>query len=261
MASPIQDVSVHPLRAIHLRNLRIISVASLCLTFSLTYVASQLPLFDSSPRLLASPSDGALAKAAYPLLRWDTFHFLHIAQEGYVYEHEWAFFPGAPFVMRTCGEILRWLSGSERPTVAHLLAGGGLASLLCGTVTTLYDLTLHHFGSPAIAYLTCLLSLLPSSPATLRFSASTEPFFTYFSYRGESTKYIVLKFLTLILGILCSAKAEWLNATLFFAVASTFRANGFILAGYIIWGMVVEPLLERTHVFTSLFNLRVELNL
>ncbi|KIP08294.1 glycosyltransferase family 76 protein, partial [Phlebiopsis gigantea 11061_1 CR5-6] len=204
----------------------------LCLTLSLTYVASQLPLFDSSPRLLASPSDSALAKAVYPLLRWDTFHFLHIAQDGYVYEYEWAFFPGAPFVMRTCGEVLRRLSGSEQASVAHLLAGGGLASLLCETVTTLYDLTLHYFGSPAIAYLTCLLSLLPSSPVTLRFSAYTEPFFTYFSYRG----------------MLCCARTEWLHATLFFAVASTFRANGLMLAGYVIWGMVVEPLLERARV-------------
>ena len=154
------------------------------LTLILTYVASSLPLFDSSPLVLLSPDESLLAKAAFPLLRWDTFHFAHIAQEGYVYEYVWAFFPGAPFVMRTFGDSLRRALGDSKLSLAHLLAGGGLASLLCGTTTTLYDLTVHQFGSPAVAYLTCVLSLLPSSPATLRFSASTEPFFTYFSYRG-----------------------------------------------------------------------------
>lgn len=187
MSPATRQASVQDVRREHLRTLRILSVAALLLTSCLTYAASQLPLFDSSPRLLLLQSGGSLAKAAAPLLRWDTFHFVHIAQEGYVYEYEWAFFPGAPFVMRIFGEVLRRLGGSEESTVAHVLVGGGLASLLCGTTMTLYDITLHHFGLPSIAYLTCLLSLLPSSPATLRFSASTEPFFTYFSYRGWST--------------------------------------------------------------------------
>ena len=182
--SPAGRGAVHDLRRSHLQTLRILSTTSFILTVFLTYAASQLPLFDSSPGVLLSQTDGALAKAAFPLLRWDAFHFLHIAQEGYVYEHEWAFFPGTPFVMRTLGEVLRRLCNSEQSTAAHLLVGGGLASVLCGTTTTLYDLTMHHFSSPSIAYLTCLLSLLPSSPAILRFSAFTEPFFTYFSYRG-----------------------------------------------------------------------------
>lgn len=187
MSPATRQASVQDLRREHFRTLRILSVAALLLTSCLTYAASQLPLFDSSPRLLLSQSGSSLAKAALPLLRWDTFHFVHIAQEGYVYEYEWAFFPGTPFVMRIFGEVLRRLDGGEQSTIAYALAGGGLASLLCGTTTTLYDITLHHFGSPTVAYLTCLLSLLPSSPATLRFSASTEPFFTYFSYGGWST--------------------------------------------------------------------------
>lgn len=173
-----------------LRRLHFVSIVVSVLTISLTYLASELPLFDSSPELLVPPSDNVLAKVTFPLLRWDAFHFVHIAQDGYIYEHEWAFFPGAPFIMRTSGEIVKALGA--RTTVAHLLAGGGLACLLCGSTTTLYDLTLRYFESPSIAYLTCLLSLLPSSPVTLRFSTYTEPFFTYFSYRGMLVDPILL---------------------------------------------------------------------
>ncbi|EKM54036.1 glycosyltransferase family 76 protein [Phanerochaete carnosa HHB-10118-sp] len=221
--------TVQDVRARHLRTLRLLSVLGLSLAILLAFAASHLPLFDSSPLLLVSPEEGLLAKGTSSLLRWDTFHFAHIAQEGYVYEYEWAFFPGTPFVMRAFGELLRRLRADSKLTIAHLLAGGGLASLLCGTTTTLYDLTMHCFNSPSVAYLTCLLSLLPSSPATLRFSASTEPFFTYFSYRG----------------MLCCARSEWLHASLFFAVASTFRSNGFMLGGYILWGLFVGPFFGR----------------
>ncbi|GJE96715.1 glycosyltransferase family 76 protein [Phanerochaete sordida] len=227
--SPPTKPPVRDARAQHLRALRLLSLSSLALTIFLTFAASELPLFDSSPHLLLPKQQSLLRRIAQPLLRWDTLYFAHIAQEGYVYEQEWAFFPGAPFVMRTAGELLRRLQADDSLTVAHLLAGGGLASLLCGTTTTLYDLTMHYFGSPSIAYLTCVLSLLPSSPATLRFSASTEPFFTYLSYRG----------------ILCCARSEWLHASLLFAAASTFRSNGFMLGGYILWGLVVGPFFAR----------------
>jgi GPI mannosyltransferase 2 len=180
-----QQVPTQGLRVQHLRSLRIFSVASLCLTLLLAYTASELPLFDSSPRLLLSPEKSMLEKAAFPLLRWDAFHFAHISQDGYFYEHEWAFFPMLPMIMKPTGRLLRLIVEDHDLTIAHLLLGGGLASLMCGTTTKLYDLTMYHWRSPSVAYLTCLLSLLPSSPATLRFSACTEPFFTYFSYWGE----------------------------------------------------------------------------
>ncbi len=33
-------------------------------------------------------------------------------------------------------------------------------------------------------------------------------------------------------------------AAMFFALATTFRANGILLSGYIIWGMIVLPLIQ-----------------
>jgi GPI mannosyltransferase 2 len=138
-----------------------LSIFSRLLVFILVHLsAHSLPLFDSSPVLLE------LHPLLRPLFRWDVFHFWHIAQHSHVYEHEWAFFSGLPFIMRY-----------------DRLA---LAVLACDTSQMLYTLSLYHLPSPSHALLATLLSLLPSNPVTAYFAPYTEPFFNYFSYWGMS---------------------------------------------------------------------------
>lgn len=171
----------------HIKTLRIAAVAAWSLTVFLLYVSSLLPLFDSSPRVVF-PERNLRNFLVSPLLRWDVFHFVHIALHGHVYEYEWAFLPGIATVMQWTSTLSQQLGMSASPgalSIGDVLGSTALLSCLCASTTTLYHLTLLHFGSPSLAYLTALLSLLPSSPATLWFSASTEPFFTYLSYRGE----------------------------------------------------------------------------
>lgn len=149
--------------------------------FVLLQLAARLPLFDTSPLLVPRP-----------LLRWDSFHFHHIANYGYVYEHEWAFFPGA-YLTRYLSSILDGLIASD--SFSNILSAGLLAVLGWDTSQTLYSLSLHHLQSPSLALSASLLSLLPTSPATLYFVPDSEPFFTYFSYRGMLllTRYPVLR--------------------------------------------------------------------
>ena len=139
---------------------------------ALAYLASRLAQFDSSAAIVTS------SPWAQSLLRWDAFHFLHIAQEGYVYDYEWAFFPGTPLIMRL-GKLVTY-----DDTRILLLAGAFLAAF-CESSRTFYRLSLHHLGSPSLAFIATVLSLLPSSPATLKLVAYSEPFFTFLSYKGE----------------------------------------------------------------------------
>ncbi|KAF7322193.1 GPI mannosyltransferase 2 [Mycena kentingensis (nom. inval.)] len=146
------------------------------------------------------------------LLRWDAVHFFHVGRVGYVYEHEWAWFPGVPFLLSV-----------------HKLAPTMISLLLAWDMTaTMYALSLHHLKSPAQARLATLLSLLPSSPAMLFIAPYTESFFTYFSYKG----------------MLFCAQSRYLLAALCFTAAAAFRANGFLLGGFIIWGLLVQPAFE-----------------
>ncbi|KAL1735690.1 glycosyltransferase family 76 protein [Schizophyllum commune] len=194
--------------------LRTLSYASRALLISFALLASYLlPPFDASAK-----ADSFTAPWADALVRWDVFHFAQIARGGYQYEHQWAFFPGLPW-------LLRATALSER----EYLLGGALLVLLCDTTLVLYDLSLIVLGNRDAALLSAMLSLLPSSPATLRLVPYAEPFFTYLSYRG----------------MLFCVRKQWLYAAVAFALAGAFRSNGITLAGFLLWGMLIAPFLER----------------
>ena len=44
--------------------------------------------------------------------------------------------------------------------------------------------------------------------------------------------------------MLCCAREQWLFAAFSFTVAATSRSNGIFLSGFILWGLVVEPVLR-----------------
>ncbi|KDQ57728.1 glycosyltransferase family 76 protein [Jaapia argillacea MUCL 33604] len=227
------------LRPTHL--ILLLTLLTRFLILVLIYLSSYLPSFDSSPNILLPPppldaswAEKALWRVTNPLLRWDSFHFAHIAKEGHVFEHEWAFLPGIANIMRLSAQFIRLLFPHSNPelSVRELMVGGALASFLVDVLTplTLYKLTLRHFpGRPSIALISALLGLLPSSPATLRYAPYTEPFFTFFSYQG----------------MLACANGRYLLASTLFACAGAFRSNGVLLGGFVIWDLVAYPFLQR----------------
>ncbi|KAJ7495994.1 glycosyltransferase family 76 protein [Mycena galericulata] len=168
---------------------------------------------------LLTPFDAA---ASHLLLRWDVLHFIHIARNGYVFEHEWAFFPGHIFILSFSPDSLL------APTLASL-------AVAYDATSTMYELSLHHLGSPALATLAAILSLLPSSPATVFLAPCPEPFYTYLSYKG----------------MLYCAKSRYLAAAIAFTLAATFRSNGFLSSGFIIWGLLIQPFLQRQPLYLS----------
>ncbi|KAF8447431.1 GPI mannosyltransferase 2 [Boletus edulis BED1] len=209
----------------HLRILTLLSLLSrvliAVLVISSTYL---LPLFDSSPRLVLNAATPPWISS---LLRWDAFHFALVAEQGHAYEHTWAFFPALPLIMRLSGHLLSRAGLSSPDTTAPLL-GGAILAVLFDPTRVLYRLSLHHLRSPSAAFLAAALSLLSSSPATLRFAPYNEPFFTYCSYRG----------------MWACARTRWVSASVWFALASAFRSNGVLLSGFVVWGMLVVPYLS-----------------
>ncbi|KAK7468314.1 hypothetical protein VKT23_002828 [Stygiomarasmius scandens] len=168
----------------HLKSLYFWTLFSRVLVFLLVYsTAYYFPQFDTSHKTLQH----LVSKWSEPLLRWDNFHFLNIAQEGYVYEHEWAFLSGASLVMRYTGYIAEMLSGKS-----DFLLTGAFAVMACDTTRMLYLLALYRIKNP-------------------------------FSRISHTER--------------------WLYASICFTIAATFRSNGILLSGYILWGLIIVPLL------------------
>ncbi|PVF97465.1 mannosyltransferase [Serendipita vermifera] len=188
-----------------------------------------LPAFDASHHVISptSTSTSLLDRFISTTVRWDTFHYLEIARSGYHYEHLFAFLPGTPTVMRMASAF------SVYDAQSIMLWGSWVVILLCSTTKTLYDLTLEHTHSRDLAVLATVSSIFTTSPATLLHAPYSEPFFAFLSFRG----------------MLYSSRRMWLKATLMFSVASLFRSNGVILSGYIIWGILLEPL-RRTRIIS-----------
>lgn len=58
----------------------------------------------SSPSSSTTPLDPILFPLLKPFLRWDALYFLHLSRDGYVYEHDFAFFPLLPLSSRFLGQ-------------------------------------------------------------------------------------------------------------------------------------------------------------
>jgi phosphatidylinositol glycan class V len=159
----------------HRKQLLIFTLSAQVLIQLLIFLCSYLPLFDSSPWVVWDKLNTWWATAS--LLRWDVFHIGLVAEER-VYEHQWAFFPGVPGFIKLLGHV------TPNDRLATLLQGGLMLAIACDSTLVLYELSLRHLKSPSLSFLSAMLSLLPSSPATLRYAAYAEPFFTWASYRG-----------------------------------------------------------------------------
>ena len=125
----------------HRRIILLCSILSRLLVASVIFLSSLVPPFDSSHTLVIS-SDALVARWGASTLRWDAFHFVHIAQRGYTFEYEFAFFPGAPLVIRAMAEIGRvvgLVSWTEQPSMEQLLCCGAFGALLFDSSLIFYE--------------------------------------------------------------------------------------------------------------------------
>ncbi|KAH7337312.1 GPI mannosyltransferase 2 [Rhizoctonia solani] len=183
-------------------------------------------------------------------MRWDTLHFLDVALYGtYAYEHQYAFSLGVPIILRLVHlgkELLFSLSipQSSQGSVNIILRGwlGGLINtLLVAMLATqpclaLYRLTEKITHSEEFSYLSLVVYIVMGAPPVIIRSAYAEPFFAWFTFEGLSAYH----------------ERRYISASLYFGLATAFRTNGILLPFFILYGLLVHPILVE--LFATLSN-------
>ncbi|QRV91959.1 glycosyltransferase family 76 protein [Ceratobasidium sp. AG-Ba] len=176
-------------------------------------------------------------------LRWDALHFQAVALRGsYAFEHQYAFSPGVPIILRLVYfgkqqlfDLIRLSHIDEyiSPLILNVFTAI-LKAVLTGLLASepcieLYSLTASISYSHEYAYLVLIIFIMMGAPPVVLRNAYAEPFFAYFSFRGMRFYH----------------QQSYLTAALCFALATCFRSNGIILVGFIIYDLVVRPILNH----------------
>ncbi|CAG00037.1 unnamed protein product, partial [Tetraodon nigroviridis] len=154
------------------------------------------------------------------LSRWDAEHFLFIAERGYLYEHNFAFFPLFPILLRGLAETLLrplsgWLGMRGRLLVAVAV---GNSSLFLLSVVALHALSRVVLQDRRLAMLSTLLYCI--TPANVFMTAGySESLFAALTFGGL---YLLEKGFTL-------------RACLALAIATAARSNGLVNIGFLLY--------------------------
>nr|XP_023663338.1 GPI mannosyltransferase 2 [Paramormyrops kingsleyae] len=162
------------------------------------------------------------------LSRWDAEHFLFIAERGYLYEHNFAFFPLFPVTLRTLAGILLWPLAGILTARGRLLLAVVLANFVFSVIAAvaLYRLGCLVLGERRLALLSSLLFCL--SPANVFLAAGySESLFAVLTFSG----------LWMLEGG-CP-----FTASVLLGLATATRANGLVNVGFLLylplrWGLV-----------------------
>ncbi|TIA92352.1 hypothetical protein E3P99_00661 [Wallemia hederae] len=148
------------------------------------------------------------------------------------YDHEIAFMPGVPWLMRLGGQLIQLLRRSETMDPIDAVLGGAIITNLVSLLAPveLYRLTRVTFPhmSPSQAAKPALImaACTPSPPSLI--APYTE------------AVYAPLSLMTARL----VREGKWGRAAITALIATYTRANGFLLAGFFIYDLLVLPLLQ-----------------
>lgn len=195
-------------------NLLLVAIFSRVYYLSLSYLASKaIYPYDKSRSLVNTDSPFKF------LLSWDTFHFYNIAENGYLAEHTYAFFPLYPYLVRVISQI----------TGIDTLSIGVLLSNLCFILSSviLYRLSVQRM-SPHHAYLSTIFYSF--NPASIVYSSMyTESIFT----------------LLFLLAIYNFGKNRHINVLLLLVLATMCRSNAIlfiVFLKYKLWPAFLIPI-------------------
>lgn len=154
------------------------------------------------------------------LSRWDAEHYLFIAEKGYLFEHNFAFFPLFPIILRGLAETVlwplsSWLSVRGRLLVAIALGNSALFLL---SAVALYALGRIVLQDKRLSLLSSLLYCI--TPANVFMTAGySESLFAALTFGGL---YLLEKGFTL-------------KACLALSIATAARSNGLVNIGFLLY--------------------------
>ncbi|XP_060640481.2 GPI mannosyltransferase 2 [Anolis sagrei] len=183
----------------------------------------------SPPRWLESGfADQVLEWLLGGLSRWDAEHFLFIAEHGYIYEHNCAFFPLFPLILRVAAETALWPFSGFLCLRSRLLLSAALLNSLFSVVASwvLYELSCLVLRCRRRAFLSAVLFCL--TPANVFMAAA----------------YSESMFALLVFTAMWQLEEgqRWASVLLF-SLATGVRSNGLINAGFLLY--------SRTKCFAS----------
>jgi len=189
------------------------------------------------------------------LIRWDAQHFLHIAQHGYTYETNLAFFPLYPLCVRSLASALHWCQ-SDYQFIGFMslvkISGVLLSNLFfILALDQMYDLSRRVLKDEYLAYKAALFFAI--NPASIFFSAPYSE-----SLNALLTFYALTRF----------TKSFSAKSCVAVSLASATRANSILNLGFVVYHslktVAVETILfvrtkkvakEKAEVSTTIANI------
>ncbi|XP_077454750.1 palmitoyltransferase ZDHHC18-A [Stigmatopora argus] len=151
---------------------------------------------------------------------WDAEHFLLIAERGYLYEHNFAFFPLYPIILRGLADTLLWPLGGQLSLRGRLLLAVvlGNSTLFLLSVVALHALSRVVMQDRRLALLSSLLYCI--TPANVFMTAGySESLFAALTFGGL---FLLEKGLTF-------------RACLALSTATAARSNGLVNIGFLLY--------------------------
>lgn len=184
-----------------------------------------------SPPRLSEPSlgDRLLEWLLGGLSHWDAEHFLFIAEHGYLYEHNFAFFPGYPLSVRAVAELALWPLGGLLSLWSRLLLSAVLLNALLSVLTAavLYELGCVVLQCRRTAFFSAVLFCL--TPANVFMAAAySESMFAFLVFSA----------------MLQLEKGQSWTSGLLFCLAAGVRSNGVINAGFLFYSQSKDLALQ-----------------
>uniref|UniRef100_A0A7E4W739 GPI mannosyltransferase 2 n=1 Tax=Panagrellus redivivus TaxID=6233 RepID=A0A7E4W739_PANRE len=205
--------------------------------FCFNYVMHDWPTdaFKGMP-IVAEPTrrDRLIESTIGGLANWDARHFLHIAEFGYTWESELAFFPLYPTILRLLGSIVEPILEPISLRNAMVLAGvavSNVAFVAAGLV--LFELTYRLTANLKIALIASYVFCW--NPASVFFSAAyTESIYCLISFSGM-----------LYLEVDPYNRLRQLVTACIFSFGFATRSNGVLNLGYIGYYLLIEVIMVK----------------